>query len=130
MVEVSGAELGWGSYVPGKPFGGAGEVSLCVELSAPGLDSTDRRKGSSVSLEGGGAEVDLDFGGQRKAAMRRQLFTAIPSQGSVQFPRQAAGTFDQRIHHGLRVLSVDFDQHDVTGFSLHEHRNPAIAVTE
>jgi len=28
MVEVSGAELGWGSYVPGKPFGGAGEVGL------------------------------------------------------------------------------------------------------
>ena len=70
-------------------------------------------------------EVDLDVGRQCEALVVGHLFTPIPSQRLVEFLRQLASVFDQRVYDRTGIFSGDLYQHHVAGMTFDEGRNLA-----
>ena len=55
-----------------------------------------------------------------------QFFSAIPSQGFVEFPWQPPGLFDQPRDNAFGVLIGDFNQHDVARLAFDQGGDVAV----
>src|SRR5258705_13869853 len=66
------------------------------------------------------AEVDSDVSGDGEAFVPSHLSSPIPCQRFVEFLRQFAGMFDERIDDRFAVLAAYLHQHDIAFLALDE----------